>query len=78
MKNAKKFNNAKYNTLTQHEWDELERLINRICDAHNDDKWWKVDNSIRACVNHALMIREADEEFAESLEEEEEGNEDED
>lgn len=75
MKNARKFIHAKYNTLTQDEWDELTKLVNKICDAHENDKWWKVDNGIRACVNHALLIREADEEFAELCEEE---NEDED
>lgn len=54
MKNARKFIHAKYNTLTQDEWDELTKLVNKICDAHENDKWWKVDNGIRACVNHAL------------------------
>lgn len=75
MKNAKKFNYAKYHTLTQDEWDELTKLVYKICDDHEDDKWWKVDNCIRACVSHALLVREADEEFAELCEEE---NEDED
>lgn len=75
MKNAKKFNHAKYHTLTQDEWNELTKLVNKICDNHDNDKWWKVDNCIRACVNSALIRREADEEFVELCEEE---NEDED
>lgn len=75
MKNAKKFNYAKYHTLTQDEWDELTKFVYKICDNHDNDKWWKVDNCIRACVSHALLVREADEEFVELCEEE---NEDED
>lgn len=78
MKNAMKFVYAKYNTLTQHEWDELDRLINRICDNHNNDKWWKVDSSIRACVNSTLIRREADEEFEERKEKDLEEIDDED
>lgn len=72
MKNAMKFNHAKYHTLTQDEWDELTKLVYKICDNHEDDKWWKVDNCIRTCVSHALLVREADEGLAELDEEDDE------
>lgn len=65
MKNVAKFIYVKYHTLTQDEWNELEKLVIKICDNHDNDKCWKVDNGIRACINHALMAREADEEFEE-------------
>lgn len=65
MKNAKEFNDAKYSTLTQHEWDELERLVIKICDNHDNDEWWKVDNGIKTCVNSTLIRIEAEEEFEE-------------
>ena len=75
MKNAAKFIYAKYHTLTKDEWDELTNFVYKICDNHDGDRWWKVDNCIRVCVNHALLIREADEEFAELCEEENEDEE---
>lgn len=65
MKNAIKFNHAKYYTLTREEWNELTKLVYKICDNHDNDKWWKVDNCIRACVNRALLTRESDEELEE-------------
>lgn len=65
MKNARKFNHAKYHTLTKDEWHELKELVYKICDNHDNDKWWEVDNCIRTCVNLALIRREADEEFEE-------------
>lgn len=75
MKNAIKFNYAKYNTLTDDEWNELEKLIVKICDSHDNDKWWKVDNGIRACVDCALIRREADEELEELKERDDEDEE---
>lgn len=70
MKNAKKFLYAKYNTLTKDEWDELLDFIYKICDNHKDDKWWKVDNCIRACVNNALSARASNDKFVEDCEDE--------
>lgn len=61
MKNANKFMYAKFHTLTKAEWDELTALVNTICDAHEQDKWWKVDGCIRTCIDSALAMREADE-----------------
>lgn len=74
MKNARKFEKAKYHTLTEEEQKKIINLINEICDAHEEDKWWKVDLCIRAWVNSALIRRAADEEFIE-LEAEDESDE---
>lgn len=74
MKNARKFLKAKYHTLTEKEQKKIINLINEICDAHEEDKWWKVDLCIRALVNLALIRRATDEEFIE-LEAEDESNE---
>ena len=64
MKNVREFNGAKYNTLTKDEWSELIGLVNRICDAHEDEEWWKTDACIRTCVDSALLTREADENYS--------------
>lgn len=74
MKNARKFEKAKYYTLTEEEQKKIINFINEICDAHAEDKWWKVDLCIRAWVNYALMRRVADEEY-EELEAEDESDE---
>lgn len=68
MKNATKFRYAKQHAITRDEWNELYKLVNKICDNHNDDKWWKVDGCIKACVIHALLEREAIEEYTELCE----------
>lgn len=70
MKNVNKFIYAKFHTLTKNEWDELVELVYKICDNHEDDKWWKVDKNIRTCIDYALMARESDEEYATFCEEE--------
>ena len=71
MKNARKFEKAKYYTITEEEQKKIINLINEICDAHEEDKWWKVDLCIRAWVNYALMRRVDDEEFEELKSEDE-------
>lgn len=71
MKNAAKFREAMYQTLTQDEWNELIKLVDKICDAHEDDKWWKVYNCIKTCVNHALLERVTVEEHTELCEKDE-------
>lgn len=70
MKNVNEFMYAKFNTLTDTEWGELAKLVDKICDAHEDDEWWKVENCIKACVNIALSIKEDDDAFAELCREE--------
>lgn len=71
MKNARKFEKAKYYTLTEEEQKKIINFINEICDAHAEDKWWKVDLCIRTWVNYALMRRVDDEEYIELCEEDE-------
>lgn len=69
MKNRSKFMYFKFHTLNKSEWDELTNLINKICNNHKNDAWWKVDTCIRTCVDNALIMREAEEDFSEFCEE---------
>lgn len=69
MKNLDKFMQAKFHTLTDAEWDELTNLVNKICDAHEGDKWWKVDCCIKTCIDFALSAKQANEEVSQFCEE---------
>lgn len=71
MKNAIKFEKAKSETLTEKERKMIECLVNEICDAHENDKWWKVDLCIKSWVHHYLLSRAAHEEYAEFCEKDE-------
>ena len=56
--------------LTTAEQEQLDKLINQICDNHSTDAWWKIDCSIKRRVEYILYCRLADDEFREHIEQE--------
>lgn len=70
MKNARMFENAKYNTLTKSEEKLIEKVVGKIISNHENDEWWIIDTAIKSHVSFILSCRLQDEAFKERFEEE--------
>lgn len=69
MKKADKYSKIRGGGyLTEDERKDIDTLVNKICDNHDKDHWWKIEGSIFHRVNYVLGCRLADEAFAEMTE----------
>lgn len=71
MKKAKKYSRTiGGGYLTASECEEIDTLIDAICNNHSDESWWKIECSIKRRVEYRLSCRLADDSFAEDFEKE--------